>query len=285
MNWTDLIWIFNIVAFALLYIFAKTKWGKAHAGEWLLTYILRKNLNRQDYTILTNIMLRLPDGSTTQIDHVVVSRNGIFVIEMKNYNGWIYGDERSNTWTQTFSKWNKYKFQNPLRQNYRHVMALATLTEIPVELFNPVVVFSGFSKFKTNMPANVCRPNDAPKYLRSIKEVNISDEQVPEIVEAIEAWQKHAGPISNREHIKNLKTRHGKNNKSTLIEELPEWMQKGNYRIEESEEVASDSTQDRQCPHCKRPLILRISRKGANPGKQFMGCSGWPICRYTEVVT
>jgi hypothetical protein len=67
-------------------------------------------------------------GSTTQIDHVLVSVYGIFVIETKNMKGWIFGDERSAQWTQSiFGK--KSRFQNPLRQNYRHVKALAEFSE------------------------------------------------------------------------------------------------------------------------------------------------------------
>ena len=47
--------------------------------------------------------LNLPVGNdTTQIDHVVVSPYGVFVIETKNYSGWIFGDSRSRVWTQTF---------------------------------------------------------------------------------------------------------------------------------------------------------------------------------------
>jgi len=230
-------------------------------------------------------MLRLPDGSTTQIDHVVVSRFGIFVIEMKNYNGWIYGDERTKTWTQTFSRWKKYKFQNPLRQNYRHVMALATLTEIPINFFKPIVVFSGFSTFKTQMPANVCRPISSVAYILSLKTSIIQDEQVPEVVEAIKAWQKNAGPITNSEHVKNLKARHDKIKNNTPVDVIPEWMRKGDFTIEESDEIDSDTFLSRNCPQCHKPLIVRISRKGATPGKQFFGCSGWPMCRYTEDLT
>jgi len=43
--------------------------------------------------------LTLPDGegSTTQIDHFLLSPYGLFVIETKNYKGWIFGSERQKT--------------------------------------------------------------------------------------------------------------------------------------------------------------------------------------------
>ena len=48
-----------------------------------------------------------------------VSVFGVFVVETKNMGGWIFGSERNREWTQVFPNAEKYKFQNPLRQNYR----------------------------------------------------------------------------------------------------------------------------------------------------------------------
>ena len=44
-------------------------------------------------------MLATKSG-TTQIDHVVVSKYGLFTIETKNYRGKIYGDDARDKWTQ-----------------------------------------------------------------------------------------------------------------------------------------------------------------------------------------
>ena len=63
-------------------------------------------------------------GGTTQIDHVFVSEFGVFVVETKNMNGWIYGTENDRKWIQVFPGGQKYTFQNPLRQNYGHVKAI-----------------------------------------------------------------------------------------------------------------------------------------------------------------
>ena len=45
-------------------------------------------LNKNEYKILNDIMIEI-DGITHQIDHVIVSKYGIFVIETKQYNGYI----------------------------------------------------------------------------------------------------------------------------------------------------------------------------------------------------
>ena len=69
-------------------------------------------LPQEDYQTVNDIMLPTVDGETTQIDHVVVSRYGIFVIETKDYNGWIFGGE-----------------------NQRHIYAMADCLELPCRYF------------------------------------------------------------------------------------------------------------------------------------------------------
>ena len=60
-------------------------------------------LDRSVYHTLNNVTLATANG-TTQIDHVIVSRHGIFVIEAKNMKGWIFGNERDPQWTQSFTR-------------------------------------------------------------------------------------------------------------------------------------------------------------------------------------
>jgi len=78
----------------------KSPVGKGIIGEALLNFVINIALNKKQYQLLKNITLQTDDG-TTQIDHIIVSQYGIFVIETKNYKGWIFGDEYSKTWTQS----------------------------------------------------------------------------------------------------------------------------------------------------------------------------------------
>ena len=98
---------------------------KGKLGEWQVKTELRRALPPDEYTLLHNVTIPSREG-TTQIDHVVLSRFGIFVIETKNMSGWIFGNDRDSHWTQTF-RGPKLRFQNPLHQNYAHVRALETL--------------------------------------------------------------------------------------------------------------------------------------------------------------
>ncbi len=79
---------------------------------------------------------------------------GIFVIETKNYKGWIFGSENQRQWTQQIYR-QKNRFQNPLHQNYLHVQALMAYLGLPENRFRPVVFFIGEAEFKTEMPPNV----------------------------------------------------------------------------------------------------------------------------------
>lgn len=88
-----------------------------------------KNLDEKIYTQIHNVTLRTDDG-TTQIDHIILSKFGIFVIETKNMSGWIFGDKFSSFWTQVKNVEEKNKFQNPLHQNYKHIKELQKIVEI-----------------------------------------------------------------------------------------------------------------------------------------------------------
>lgn len=94
---------------------------KGYIGEKIVSSLL-KRLNEEEYTTLNNVSLNIK-GKITQIDHVIVSDFGVFVIETKNYKGWILGYENSMYWTQVIYKF-KTQFYNPIRQNRGHIFAL-----------------------------------------------------------------------------------------------------------------------------------------------------------------
>ena len=89
---------------------------KGNVGEKRVANIL-STLDNTKYKVINNLMIRTERG-TTQIDHVVISIYGIFVIETKNYKGLIFGSENDENWTQVIYK-NKGKFRNPIIHNWR----------------------------------------------------------------------------------------------------------------------------------------------------------------------
>ena len=114
---------------------------KGWIGEKKTEYKLLFSLDSDVYTVYHNIIIPSRNG-TTQIDHVIISPFGLFVVETKNLKGWIYGTETQSTWTQVVYQ-SKYKFQNPLRQSYRHKKVLSKHLRIKESYIYQVVSFVG----------------------------------------------------------------------------------------------------------------------------------------------
>jgi len=119
---------------------------KGVIGEYSVAKKLRR-LNKNDYIVYNDIYLK-NKGRSKQIDHLVLSVYGIFVIETKNYKGWIFGNENSKYWTQTLYK-NKYKIFNPVIQSWSHINFLKQISSEFTDLkYFPIVVFAGSGKLK-----------------------------------------------------------------------------------------------------------------------------------------
>ena len=121
---------------------AKTKGDR---GERRVAGILSRVRFCSDNHLLNNLMLPWPDGGTCQIDHVIVADSGIYVVEVKNYSGWIFGNERNKYWTQVLNYGKeKYRFYNPIMQNEGHIKSLKELSNqfAMLPIFN-VVLFAG----------------------------------------------------------------------------------------------------------------------------------------------
>ncbi|UJF24003.1 NERD domain-containing protein [Suttonella sp. R2A3] len=154
--------------------------------------------------------LTLADASgTTQIDHVYVSPFGIFVVETKNYQGWIFARASDKYWTQTL-RGRKSRFQNPLRQNYRHIKALEACLNIAETTFHSVIVFTGSATFKTELPKNVCTLKNFDAYIRSFQERLLSDEQVQQACQILNKERLEVSRETHRKHVSHLRDKHRK---------------------------------------------------------------------------
>ncbi|SET23008.1 nuclease-related domain-containing protein [Anaerobranca gottschalkii] len=92
---------------------------------------------------MTNLYIPKKDGSTTEIDLVMISETGIYVFESKNYSGLIFGDENQKTWTQTLPNKQKNKFFNPILQNKGHINALKAAVGLKNDnLYKSYIIFS-----------------------------------------------------------------------------------------------------------------------------------------------
>ena len=221
--------------------------AKGRIGETYIVATLNADLP-EDYLILNNLYLPLPDGSTTQIDHVIVSRFGVFVIETKTYSGWIFADANSKYWTQILYQ-ERNHFQNPLRQNYRHIYAIANLLKLHKSFFHNIVVFNNTCEFKVGIPDGVTYTSNLSNYITSFKDILFSDKQVKQIAEAIEAWQATVTDNAKESHVYHLYQRH------------------------EGVQITDAAP---RCPYCGGEMTIRHRRDGTG---SFYGCKSYPACR------
>lgn len=121
--------------------FFKTVFDKGNYGEFL-TYNKLEKLNGY-HKLMTNLYIPKADGSTTEIDLIMISETGIYVFESKNYSGWIFGSENHKNWTQSLPNKQKNKFFNPIWQNKSHISALKEVLGMNNdELFKSYIIFS-----------------------------------------------------------------------------------------------------------------------------------------------
>lgn len=101
----------------------------------------------KEYKYISDLLVENPKARSgySQIDHVVITPYGIFVIETKNYQGTIYGGRKRKTWLVN----GKFKFMNPFMQNYGHIQALKNaLNKTYHDMFISMVSFTKRCTFK-----------------------------------------------------------------------------------------------------------------------------------------
>lgn len=217
---------------------------KGYLGEKLVSVVLRR-LNKEEYKIINDIILFNEDNKTTQIDHIIVSVYGIFVIETKNYNGWIIGKESDKYWKQVIFR-TKNNFYNPLRQNYGHTMAVRSVIGDNSISIIPIVVFSNNATLKVQTHSHVVY---VAKLLKTVKQYNkkcMSQEEAEKYYNMLsKASYNEKG--AKAEHVRNIRKSINDNNA--------------------------------KCPKCGAELTKRSGRYG-----DFYGCTKYPRCRFTRSV-
>ena len=172
-------------------------------GESLVSRVLLASFPGADHHLLNHLTLPM-DGGTTQVDHVLVTGGGIVVIETKDYSGWIFGKADEPKWTQTFRR-AKYTFQNPLRQNARHISAVQRLLpHVPAEAISSVVVFTGSAEFKTPIPDGVVLLDRLAEHIARHRAGALTHDQVALAVGRLEMARLALTRETDVEHIRRV---------------------------------------------------------------------------------
>lgn len=200
-----------------------------------------------EYHIINDVYIHINDKSV-QIDHIVVSKYGVFVIETKNFKGWIFGNDKSEYWTKNmYGK--KYEFYNPIKQNYSHVKTLQSLLKISYDKFIPIVVFLSQVTLKCITNEIVITSNKLLKAIRNYKDVILTDNDVNRIVMELSNLSR-ADKKMKKKHVQDIKKDIG---------------------------IKRRKIESGACPKCNGILIER-----QGPYGKFWGCSNYPKCNFIQ---
>lgn len=177
-------------------------------GEAAVRSALTRNFPESSYHLLNNVTLPSADG-TTQIDHVLISTTGVFVIETKHYTGWLFANTKMPMWTQVKFK-RKNKFQNPIHQNYKHVKAIQNLLDfIPPDHIHSLIAFTGDAAFKTEKPNGVFDIGNLVEHIREFTDEVLTQNRLQFCVGRLECHRKLISGQTDVEHVAYLNRKHG----------------------------------------------------------------------------
>lgn len=238
---------------------------------WLGEKRVRKLLNELDdslYAIENNLLLQA-DTKTVQIDHVVISNYGIFVIETKNYVGWVAGKDFDKTWTHINRGRFKTKMINPVKQNWGHIQALkGVLSSFPKVNFISVVVFNEGIKLKVSSKTDVIHIEELLQTVQKYNAETISEEERETIARQLKTLNLN-NFVNKKKHIHNLKSGQAMSECSkteTIIEQ-------------KAQAEEQPTTKPILCSKCGVPMVRRTATRGSHAGQEFYGCPNYPRCR------
>lgn len=201
----------------------------------------------EHYIVLDDLLIPNAHGDT-QIDHVVVSPFGVFVIETKCWTGWISGGENTDQWTQTIYK-EKYDKPNPIYQNKVHVeavkLALKSYGDVVVV---PIVVIVDCDRLMVNTPNyTVIRTNALKSEVLQHTQIIYTDAQCEAMAQTLLGMSSD-DKDRREQHIQ---------------------------KVQSYQTVSQAKVKNGICPRCGGSLVLRNGRYG-----RFYGCSNYPICKF-----
>lgn len=261
-------------------------------GEYL-TYKELKSYERNGGRFLFNCYLPKKNGETTEIDVLLIDTTGIFVFESKNYSGWIFGDEKSHTWTQTLPRGRgrarKEHFLNPIIQNQGHIKWLKSFIGEEYPVYS-VIVFSercALKNISINSPnISVIKRNNV---FRAVKQLGknsfrtLNQAEIERLYYSLYPYTQ-VMDMQKLEHVENIKRHY----MPDMVTEEPIFtgvVVEAPSETKANENMAGTKINVAEvCPRCGAELVIRIAKKGQNQGNKFYGCSAYPKCRFVRKI-
>jgi hypothetical protein len=204
--------VFSFILIGLLVsftVFSKTNYGRGYLGELEVRMIIGGNKPNKNRYVINNITFHDGDKSA-QIDHMIIDRSGIILIETKNRTGKIFGKEQDLNWTVVFSYGKKRATMfNPIKQNLGHVNSVKKIigNDVPI---HSLIVFSKKADIReiSSQTTPVIYANSIKQYLKdySLNDKAISEEKVVELYERFKNLKEN-NKITNKEHVAGINQR------------------------------------------------------------------------------
>ncbi len=288
------IWIvLFLILLVLCALVVQTPWFKGVLGEFMVNLYVRFMLDQSQYHLIKNVTLPTEDG-TTQVDHVIVSEFGVFVLETKNMKGWIFGTEHQGQWTQKIFK-KSHRFQNPLRQNYKHLKTLESLLDLNMNQLHSVIVFVGSGVLKSEMPSHVTTGTGCIQYIQSKTVKVLSKVDVSQCIEKIERGRLARSFKTNRDHVRHVNDLVARKNKPVVnavanistvaVPSVPSVRSVAATETADAVQQANMGARNNPiCPRCGGATFFREPRKHQPAHITVYACGKFPQCMGLAVV-
>ena len=233
------------------------------------------------------------DDTTTEIDVLMIHATGLYVLESKNYDGWIFGTDTNTNWTQSLPQGHtsiKKKFYNPKMQNNTHIKYLKKQVGESVSCHN-IVVFSERCTLKsiTIKPDAECKVIQRNNLRQTVDEMAarppvLSPEQIEAIFNQLYPYTQVTEEVKQA-HIQQINQRYNMQPNMAAVPVQPvvnseNTVSAVNAVAEQKTPAFIEEATDFFCPECGAAIVLRTMQEGQEIGKQFYLCSNYPKCRY-----
>ena len=179
-------------------------------------YVIYKKLSELELSgakFLFNLYLPRKNGKTSEIDVLIIHSKGLFVIESKNYSGWIFGNEKQRQWTQTlpisYGRSHKEYFYNPILQNQAHIRALRPLINDNIPIYSIIAFSDNCTLKKVTVNSDVLVTQyDKLRYellyrIGNLQSEILNETEIEEIYEKLLPYSQVTNDVKIQ-HIKNI---------------------------------------------------------------------------------
>lgn len=229
---------------------ARAVFRRGEEGERAVAGIL--SALPEKFVVMNDVIVPSRTGSA-QIDHVVISEYGVFVIETKNYAGFLDGDASESAWQKTHCG-RTIEIRNPVMQNSSHVSALSLVLALKKERFVPLVALSPecalserlSSSLRASGVSVVPFPSVA-SFVASRRPRVLSRGDVGRLCGELSRVM-YRSPLARRRHLRSV-----------------------------ARSSVRGETDYGRCPECGGKVVLVRGKAGL-----FLGCSNFPSCRFSR---